>query len=566
MCGIVGGVGISSREATVALEHILRGDDGITVASYGEVVLGSRRHLVKRSRETPPARSDQPYTSADGRAHLVLNGELYNFREIRASLERGGARFETDGDTEVFLRLFERGGPGFVRDRAVDAMFAIAVLDEKAERLYVTRDWPGRVPLFYCYLPETRTFVFASELKGLRAISRLPLPQCRELRPGHILTLDLKTFELKDDVFYKPVVRKSTEPLLEVGEQLHRLLTRSARNRTMGDVPICTMLSGGIDSLMTTYYVLGNLDFSRLSYQPTSYVFAVEGHDSEDVRRARVAAEGFQAIGLTLREVYASAEQVVADIPEIVEIFEMRRMKALSVYPLPIYYYLAPVMRRDGFKVTIGGHGVDELLGAYDSWKELNKSHAVQTDVRSRLAFINSIYENMMRRASIIFMNRGPVEARFPFLATDVCEFMLGIDPRWLGLTPETADILLRLIDERAGPRNLWPAYVRETYDYLVEFQNAGGRRPDGADDHLAAEVDKLFWKLPLIVAGMHAAAESFLPVHLLFRPKLRGQHGSGLTALEPQIVNAYRDLGATDAEIFQALARQAYGPEPVLR
>ena len=73
-------------------------------------------------------------------------------------------------------------------------------------------------------------------------------------------------------------------------------------------------------------------------------------------------------------------------------------------------------MKKDGFKVTIGGHGVDELLGAYDSWKELNKSHDVQIRSASRMFFINGIYNNMLKRASIIFMNRGPIEARFPFL------------------------------------------------------------------------------------------------------------------------------------------------------
>ena len=102
-------------------------------------------------------------------------------------------------------------------------------------------------------------------------------------------------------------------------------------------------------------------------------------------------------------------------MPSIVETFEMRKLKALSFYPLPIYWYLAPEMHKDGFKVTIGGHGVDELLGAYTAWKELKTSHEAQIKLRSRKAFINNIYNNMLKRASIIFMNKGPIEARFPF-------------------------------------------------------------------------------------------------------------------------------------------------------
>ena len=147
------------------------------------------------------------------------------------------------------------------------------------------------------------------------------------------------------------------------------------------------MLSGGIDSVLSTFYVFKNLNFKSMNYQPTSYVFSVKGFNSTDVNKARISAESFSSIGLKLIEVDANKEEIVKDTPKIIETFEMRKMKALSFYPLPIYWYLAPKMREDGFKVTIGGHGVDELLGAYDSWKELNKPHEVQ--IRSTLSLIH---------------------------------------------------------------------------------------------------------------------------------------------------------------------------------
>ena len=71
-------------------------------------------------------------------------------------------------------------------------------------------------------------------------------------------------------------------------------MNESAKNRTMGDVPICTMLSGGIDSVLTTFYVFKNLNFKKIGYQPTSYVFSVKGFDSPDVQKARIAAQGFK--------------------------------------------------------------------------------------------------------------------------------------------------------------------------------------------------------------------------------------------------------------------------------
>lgn len=561
MCGIFGGVGASGDEVRRCLENIRRGNDGITVCEYGEVVLGSRRHLVKESHKAGirEGQSDQPYVSSDGRARLVFNGELFNFAELRTELTEAGFSFETDGDTEVFLKLYEQQGKDFVKHRQMDAMFAFCIYDDNAGEIIVSRDWPGRLPLFYYYNRESRVFLFSSELKGFRPLGWLPLGDPIELTPGFRLVLDVKTFELAVEQYYQAVPRKTDLPIWEVGAEFHRVLKESARNRTMGDVPICTMLSGGIDSLMTTYYVLSSIDFNNVSYRPTSYVFAIDDYESEDVRRARIAAEGFREIGLTLHEVRTTREQVVEDLPDIVETFETRKIKALSVYPLPIYYYLGPRMWMDGFKVTIGGHGVDELLGAYDAWKELRAPHHVQIQYRSRLLFINSIYENMLRRASIIFMNRGPIEARFPFLEPKVCEYALGIDQKWLVLNSTNAEYMLKLIEDKAGPRSRWLRETRDVYDYLVSYLDNGGNHPEGTDENTINEMEKLFWKLPLVVAGVHAVDESYLPFDCLLFPKLRGQHGSGLTSLEPLVVKRYAHLGKTDQEIYKAFVEKAY-------
>src|SRR6185503_7958959 len=99
MCGIFGGIGASEAQVRTCLEAIRRGNDGITVRRYGDVVLGARRHLVKESAksEVKAGESDQPYSSRDGRVHLVFNGELFNFEEIRAGLAVKGAKFDTVG-------------------------------------------------------------------------------------------------------------------------------------------------------------------------------------------------------------------------------------------------------------------------------------------------------------------------------------------------------------------------------------------------------------------------------------------------------------------------------------
>ena len=321
----------------------------------------------------------------------------------------------------------------------------------------------------------------------------------------------------------------------------------------MADVPICTMLSGGIDSVLSTFYVFKNLNFKNMDYQPTSYVFSVKGFNSTDVEKARIAANSFKSIDLKLIEVQADKKDIVVDTPSIIESFEMRKMKALSFYPLPIYWFLAPQMKKDGFKVTIGGHGVDELLGAYDSWKELNKSHEVQIRSSSRLAFINNIYNNMLKRASIIFMNRGPIEARFPFLNPKVCEFMLSIDKKWLQLSPENAEILLKLLERKKTTT------LNELQKTLENYLDNPTSFDDENNPNNRIDIKKIFWKFPLLISSYYASEESFLKFDQVFNPKLRGQHGAGVTSVEPDITKQYSNLGNTDTEIFKKMANNIF-------
>jgi len=561
MCGIFGGVGVSEADAKECLNSILRGNDGITTVQYQDVVMGSRRHLVKTSDKPNVAdgQSDQPYESDDRKTAIVFNGELYTFAKIREILKGKGHLFHTVGDTEVLLRLYEDYGSDFVTQSEIDALFSLAIYDSERRELRITRDWPGRIPLFYYYDQEKRNFLFSSELKGFRPLDWVDLNDPIELKPGSWIVLNLDTFELTTEVWYKPTPGKTPSELHQVGRELHELLMESGQNRTMGDVPICTMLSGGIDSVMSSFYVFANINFDAVDFEPVSYVYQIEDYESEDVRRAKAAAEGFSEIGLDLKVIQSPGAQLVEDIPHIIELFETRKIRALSVYPLPIYYYLAPEMHGDGFKVTVGGHGVDELLGAYDSWKELDKSHEVQIDVRSRLAFINAIYENMMRRASIIFMNRGPIEARFPFLSPTVCEFMLGIDPKWLMISQDAADQFLELLSKIAGPQSEWSDQMNMIRDQVTAYLDNNGRHGSTYSEADNTELEKLFWKLPLIVAGLHASSESWLHPKVLFNAKLRGQHGSGITSLEPQIVDRYKHLGETDSDIFKEIVQERF-------
>jgi asparagine synthase (glutamine-hydrolysing) len=557
MCGIFGGYNINLNETEKGINLINRGNDGITISQLGDkTFFAARRHAIKFSGNEKNlfGNSDQPYYSDDKNVALIFNGEFYNFSEYKDNLIKDEINFKTEGDTEVLLKLYEKNGINFLRDKKIDALYSIAVHDKKLNKIFISRDWPGRIPLYYYH--EKGRFIFSSELKAFRAISDLSLQDPIELEPGKIVEYDIEKDELIIVSSYdlQPFISKNTDDILKLGEEMHQVLNESAQNRTMGDVPICTMLSGGIDSVLTTYYVLKNIDFNQVKYQPTSYVFKVKGFDSIDVKTAEIATAGFQKIGLNLKIIEADESQIVKDMPKIVEAFEMRQLKALSFYPLPIYWYLAPEMHKDGFKVTIGGHGVDELLGAYTAWKELKTSHEAQIKLRSRKAFINNIYNNMLKRASIIFMNRGPIEARFPFLNHKVCEFMLGIDSKWLSLSKSNAEIMVGLIEESKIQNS-----IDKIYKNLNLYLNDEKSFFKDLSDEEIFDIEKIFWKFPLIASSYFASKESFLSFKDVFRPKIRGQHGAGITYVEPKIVNNYPNYGATDTDIFKNISQEIF-------
>ena len=187
-------------------------------------------------------------------------------------------------------------------------------------------------------------------------------------------------------------------------------------------------------------------------------------------------------------------------------------------------------------------------------WKELKTSHEAQIKLRSRKAFINNIYNNMLKRASIIFMNRGPIEARFPFLNHKVCEFMLGIDPKWLSLSKSNAEIMLNLIEE---------SKIQDSIKIIYKNLNLYLKNEKEFFENLPSEeifdIEKIFWKFPLIVSSYFASKESFLSFKDVFRPKIRGQHGAGITNIEPKIVKNYPQYGSTDTDIFKNISKEIF-------
>ena len=150
-------------------------------------------------------------------------------------------------------------------------------------------------------------------------------------------------------------------------------------------------------------------------------------------------------------------------------------------------------------------------------------------------------------------MNRGPIEARFPFLNPKVCEFMLSIDKKWLELSKINAEILLKLIEKKETQS------LKSIKDLIVKYIDNPKTFEENTDEKEKIDLKKIFWKLPLIISSYYASEESFLKFDQVFNPKLRGQHGAGVTSVEKDIVDKYSDTGKTDTEIFKQMAHNIF-------
>ncbi len=314
MCGIAGIFHLSTPKpvdpARVermcdAIAH--RGPDGYGVWTAQGVALGHRRLSI-----IDLAGSPQPMASTDGRAMLVFNGEIYNFRELRGELRALGARFHTDGDSEVILAAWQQWGPDCLR--RLHGMFAFAIYDLDQRTLFLARDRLGVKPLFHAQLSDG-SLIFGSELKALtghpllrRELDPLAVedylawgyvPDTRsilkgvgKLAAGHYLLLR------HDAPMPAPVrwwdisfAERRRESAADLEAELLHLLREAVTSRMVADVPLGAFLSGGVDSSSVVALMA---EASRSPVKTCSIGFDVAALDESDYARqvaARFATE-----------------------------------------------------------------------------------------------------------------------------------------------------------------------------------------------------------------------------------------------------------------------------------
>lgn len=324
----------------------------------------------------------QPMSSEKGSC-ITFNGEIYNFTELRAELVREGAVFYSHSDTEVILKGYEHWGTEVVKK--LDGMFSFCILDQEKSKLIFARDRWGLKPLFY--FKNEEGFFWASEIKALLKSGKIQ-PKINwegvqsnfmyqttisphtcfqgifSLEPAHFATYDLKTGEFNTEEFYRlPSDTDKTLDTETAAIKIEKLLQESIERQLYADVPVISMMSGGIDSTLVTAMakkIDKNLEAFTLSYE----------NADEEVENAKLVARENE-VAHCIEPI--DSQKVLQDIRENIAFFE-------EPYPaVEVLVNASEFGKSRGYKVILSGNGADEVFGGYghlmkfDRWKKMRK-------------------------------------------------------------------------------------------------------------------------------------------------------------------------------------------------
>lgn len=417
MCGFCGFTGNEFNDEyntiigcmTERIKH--RGPDGEGFFVTPAVSLGFRRLSFFDLEH-----GGQPMHNAAGDLTIVFNGEIYNFREIKTQLEEKGRKFKTNSDTEVLLHLFEEYGEKMLNK--LRGMFAFAIYDNKTGEIFAARDYFGIKPFYYGLAGGQ--FIFASEIKAFYDYPGF----VKEINPEALKSYLSFQYSVLDETFFKGIFKlpaahfmryrsgeititrywqadfaPEEDSLENITEKIDAVIKNSAEYHQRADVPIGSLLSGGVDS---------------------SYVAAV-ADKVEKTFTVGFEYEGFSEIEHAKN---LSAEKGVENISKIISTEEFWEMLPKIQYhmdepladPAAIALYFVCKLAREHVKGVLSGEGADELFGGYGIYREpldLRPVTCLPRFLRRFLGFIAQKFPFKIKGRNYFIRASKNVEERF---------------------------------------------------------------------------------------------------------------------------------------------------------
>ncbi|HAX15056.1 MAG: asparagine synthase B [Leeuwenhoekiella sp.] len=419
MCGIVCAYELK-QPAEVLRPQLLemskkirhRGPDWNGVYSDEKAILAHERLSI-----VDPASGKQPLLSPDGKLILAANGEIYNHQELRKQL-KGQYDFKTQSDCEVILALYQEEGPGFV-DK-LNGIFAFSLYDAEKDEYFVARDHMGVIPLYMGW-DQHGTFYVASELKALEGT-------CTKIElfpPGHYLHSsdgELKRWYSREWMEYDAVKENETSI-----ENLREALEAAVHRQLMSDVPYGVLLSGGLDSSITSAvakkYAEKRIESGDTdgAWWPRLHSFSVGLEGSPDLAAAQKVADHIGTVHHEIKFTIQEGLDAIKDVIYNLETYDITTIRAST--PM---YLMARVIKSMGVKMVLSGEGADEVFGGYLYFHKAPNAQEFHEETVRKLSKLH-MYDCLRANKSLAAWG---IEGRVPFLDKEFMDVAMSINPQ----------------------------------------------------------------------------------------------------------------------------------------
>lgn len=404
-------------EMSKKLRH--RGPDWSGIYNAPNAVLSHERLAI-----VDPTSGKQPLISPSEKLILAANGEIYNHRDLRAELESDYA-FKTQSDCEVILALYEKEGKDFVKK--LNGIFAFAIYDQAKDEYFIARDHIGIIPLYMGW-DGNGTFYVASELKALEGVcSKIEL-----FPPGHYLhssdPTPVKWYD-KEWESYEAVKNNKTSIA-----DLHDALSDAVHRQLMSDVPYGVLLSGGLDSSITSALAKKfaakrvESDDTQAAWWPQLHSFSVGLEGSPDLAAAQEVAKH---IGTVHHEIKFTIQEGLDAIREV--IYHLETYDITTIRASTPMYLMARAIKALGIKMVLSGEGADELFGGY---LYFHKAPNAQEFHEETVRKLDKLHQYDCLRANKSLAAWG-IEGRVPFLDKQFIEVAMRLNPKDKMITQE---------------------------------------------------------------------------------------------------------------------------------
>ncbi|GAA4108217.1 asparagine synthase B [Aquimarina addita] len=419
MCGIVCAFELKEKaevlrpqllEMSKKIRH--RGPDWSGIYASKNAIMAHERLAI-----VDPVSGKQPLFSENKKVVLAANGEIYNHSDIRKKFN-GKYNFQTASDCEVILALYEEKGVDFLDD--LSGIFAFALYDEEKDSYLIARDHMGIIPLYIGW-DQNGTFYVASELKGLEGVcSKIEL-----FPPGHYLdstTGELTKWYIRDWRDYDVV--KDNETSID---ELRDALEAAVHRQLMSDVPYGVLLSGGLDSSVTSAiakkYAEKRVESgdTKEAWWPQLHSFSVGLEGSPDLAAAQKVADHIGTIHHEIKFTIQEGLDAIKDVIYNLETYDITTIRAST--PM---YLMARVIKSMGVKMVLSGEGADEIFGGYLYFHKAPNAKEFHEETVRKLDKLH-MYDCLRANKSLAAWG---IEGRVPFLDKEFMDVAMRINPQ----------------------------------------------------------------------------------------------------------------------------------------